>query len=125
MGRKITPERRARRKELLELLQGAGVTDVAGVQELYKEMIGTVIENGLEGELEEELGYSKYDYRNKETENSRNGYSEKTLKGSLGELEISVPRDRNGDFEPQLVKKHQTTISGDIEEKFYLCTLRV
>lgn len=117
MGRKITPERRARRKELLELLQGAGVTDVAGVQELYKEMIGTVIENGLEGELEEELGYSKYDYRNKETENSRNGYSEKTLKGSLGELEISVPRDRNGDFEPQLVKKHQTTISGDIEEK--------
>jgi len=115
--RKITPERREQRKKLLELLQGAGVNDVAGVQELFKEMVSTVLENGLEGELEDELGYSKYDYRNKETDNSRNGYSEKTLKSSLGDIEIAVPRDRKGDFEPQIVKKNQTTLSGDIEEK--------
>ena len=115
--RKITPERREQRKKLLELLQGAGINDVAGVQELFKEMVSTVLENGLEGELEEELGYSKYDYRNKETDNSRNGYSEKTLKTSLGDMEIAVPRDRKGDFEPQIVKKNQTTLSGDIEEK--------
>ena len=117
MARKITPERRAERKKLLELLQGAGITDVAGVQDLFKEMVSTVLENGLEGELEEELGYSKYDYRSKETDNSRNGYSDKTLKSSLGDIEIQVPRDRKGEFEPQLVKKHQTTLSGDIEEK--------
>lgn len=116
-ARKITPERREQRKKLLELLQGAGINDVAGVQELFKEMVGTVLENGLEGELDEELGYSKYDYRNKETDNSRNGYSEKTLKTSLGDLELAVPRDRKGEFEPQLVKKNQTTLSGDIEEK--------
>lgn len=115
--RKITPERREERKKLLELLQGAGINDVAGVQELFKEMVGTVLENGLEGELEEELGYSKYDYRNKETDNSRNGYSEKTLKSSLGDIDISVPRDRKGEFEPQIVRKNQTTLSGDIEEK--------
>jgi len=115
--RKITPERREQRKKLLELLQGAGINDVAGVQELFKEMVGTVLENGLEGELDEELGYSKYDYRNKETDNSRNGYSEKTLKTSLGDMEIAIPRDRKGDFEPQIVKKNQTTLSGDIEEK--------
>lgn len=115
--RKITPERREQRKKLLELLQGAGINDVAGVQELFKEMVGTVLENGLEGELDEELGYSRYDYRNKETDNSRNGYSEKTLKTSLGDLELAVPRDRKGEFEPQLVKKNQTTLSGDIEEK--------
>lgn len=115
--RKITPERREQRKKLLELLQGAGINDVAGVQELFKEMVSTVLENGLEGELDEELGYSKYDYRNKETDNSRNGYSEKTLKTSLGDIEIAVPRDRKGDFEPQIVKKNQTTLSGDIEEK--------
>lgn len=78
--RKITPERREQRKKLLELLQGAGINDVAGVQELFKEMVSTVLENGLEGELDEELGYSKYDYRNKETDNSRNGYSEKDIK---------------------------------------------
>lgn len=115
--RKITPERREQRKKLLELLQGAGINDVAGVQELFKEMVGTVLENGLEGELEDELGYSKYDYRNKDTDNSRNGYSEKTLKTSLGDIEVAVPRDRKGDFEPQIVKKNQTTLNGDIEEK--------
>lgn len=80
-------------------------------------MISTVLENGLEGELDDELGYSKYDYRNKETDNSRNGYSEKTLKTSLGEIELSVPRDRKSEFEPRLVKKNQTSISKDIEEK--------
>jgi len=117
MGRKITPERREQRKKLLELLQGAGINDVAGVQDLFKEMVGSVLENGLEGELEEELGYTKYDYRSKETENRRNGYSEKTLKSSLGDIEVQVPRDRKGEFEPQLVKKHQTTLGGDIEDK--------
>jgi len=115
--RKITPERREQRKKLLELLQRAGINDVAGVQELFKEMVSTVLENGLEGELDDELGYSKYDYRNKETDNSRNGYSEKTLKTSLGDIEIAVPRDRKGDFQPQIVKKNQTTLNGDIEEK--------
>lgn len=117
MARKITPERRERRKQLLALLQDAGINDVEGVQDLFKEMVGTVLENGLEGELDEELGYSKYDYQNKQTENSRNGHSEKTLKTSLGDLELSIPRDRKGEFDPQLVKKNQTSLSGDIEEK--------
>jgi len=117
---KLNPEkeaRRERRKELGEFLNSVGVTDVAGVQELFKELIGSVLEKGLEGELEEELGYTKYDYRNKETENSRNGHSEKTVRSSYGDIELSVPRDRKGEYEPQLVKKHQTSISGDIEEK--------
>ncbi len=117
MARKITPERREQRKKLLALLQDAGVNDVEGVQELFKEMVGAVLENGLEGELDEELGYSKYDYRNKKTDNSRNGYSKKTLKTILGDLELSIPRDRKGEFEPQFVKKNQTSLSGDIEEK--------
>lgn len=115
--RKIGPERREQRKKLLEMLQGAGITDVAGVQDLFKEMVSTVLENGLEAELEDELGYSKYDYRNKETDNSRNGYSEKTMKTSFGDMDITVPRDRKGEFDPQLIKKQQTTLSGDIEEK--------
>lgn len=115
--RRITPERRAQRKKLLEMLQDAGINDVAGVQELFKEMVSTVLENGLEAELDEELGYSKYDYRNKQTDNSRNGYSEKTIKTSFGDMDLAVPRDRKGDFDPQMVKKHQTTLSGDIEEK--------
>ena len=49
-------------------------------------------ENGLESELDDELGYSKYDYKNRETGNYRNGHNKKTLKTSFGEMEIDVPR---------------------------------
>ena len=73
--------------------------------------------NGLDAELDDELGYSKYDYKNKDTDNSRNGHSSKTLRTSFGDVEVSVPRDRKGEFEPQLLKKNQTSISQDIEEK--------
>ena len=65
------------------------------------------MEDGLETELDDELGYSRYDYRNKNTENSRNGHSSKTLRTSFGDVEVAVPRDRKGEFEPQLLKKNQ------------------
>ena len=87
------------------------------IHELFKETIGEFMENGLEAELDEELGYSKYDYRNKATDNSRNGHSSKKLKTSYGEIEIETPRDRKGEFEPQLIKKNQTSISQDVENK--------
>ena len=115
--RKRTPEELERRAKMTSFLQDLDVSSVADVQELFKELIGNVLENGLEGELDEELGYTKYDYRNKDTENSRNGHSSKKLKTSFGETEIEIPRDRKGEFEPNLIKKHQTSISGDIEEK--------
>lgn len=54
------------------------VKDMNDINSLFKEMVGDILENGLEAELDEELGYSKYDYRNKDTSNSRNGYSSKT-----------------------------------------------
>ena len=67
--------------------------------------------------MDEELGYSKYDYRNKETDNSRNGHSQKTMHTSYGDMEIDIPRDRKGEFEPQIVKKYQNTVTQDMEEK--------
>jgi len=117
MAKKETQERRAKQEQMMEILSSVGVTDVEGVKELFKDLVGAVLSNGLEGELESELGYSKYDYRNKETDNSRNGHTSKRLRSSVGEVEIRVPRDRKGEFDPQLVKKHQTSLSGDIEEK--------
>lgn len=89
--RKITPERRERRKQLAEFLQRVGITDVTGVQELFKEMVGSVLGNGLDGELEEEFSCSKYDCCNNKTGNSCNGYAGKTLKSSLGEIRFLVP----------------------------------
>lgn len=67
-----------------------------------------------QAELDEDLGYSKYDYKNKATDNSRNGHSSKNLRTSFGDVEVSVARDRKGEFEPQLLKKNQTSISQDI-----------
>ena len=95
----------------------ANIGSMDDIQNLFKETIAEFMENGLEAELDEDLGYSKYDYKNKATDNSRNGHSSKNLWTSFGEVEVSVPRDRKGEFEPQLLKKNQTSISQDIEEK--------
>lgn len=115
--RKRTPEEIARKAKVRELMQELDINDMSDINALFKEFVGDILENGLEAELDDELGYSKYDYRNKDTDNSRNGHSSKTMKTSFGEVDIDVPRDRKGEFEPQLVKKQQTSLSGDIEEK--------
>lgn len=87
------------------------------INEVFKDAFSEVFEQIFQAELESKLGYSKYDYKNKETENSRNGYSKKRLKSDIaGEFEVNIPRDRNGDYEPQMVEKHQRDISS-IEDK--------
>lgn len=116
--RNRTPEENARREKIRELLQMSNVGSMEDIQNLFKETIAEFMENGLDAELDEKLGYSKYDYKNKDTDNSRNGHSSKTLRTSFGEVDISVPRDRKGEFEPQLLKKNQTSISQDVEEKY-------
>ena len=112
-----SPEEKARRAKIRELLQMANIDSMDDIQELFKDTIAEFMENGLDAELEEDLGYSRYDYKNKSTDNSRNGHSSKNLRTSFGDVEVSVPRDRKGEFEPQLLKKNQTSISQDIEEK--------
>ena len=102
--------------KLKELIAEYGIKDLNDVHEFIKMLTAETIQAALDSELDNELGYSKYDYKNKQTSNSRNGYSPKTVQGSMGEVEIQVPRDRDGEFEPQLVKKHQTDISA-IEDK--------
>ena len=103
----------------------SNISSMDDIQNLFKETIAESMDDGLETELDDELGYSRYDYRNKSTENSRNGHSSKTLRTSFGDVEVTVPRDRKGEFEPQLLKKNQTSISQDIEEKSSRCTQRV
>lgn len=115
--KKRTPEENARREKIRELLQLANIGSMDDIQSLFKETIAEFMENGLEAELDDELGYSRYDYRNKDTDNSRNGHSSKRLRTSFGEVDVSVPRDRKGEFEPQVLRKNQTSISQDIEEK--------
>ncbi len=115
--RNRTPEENERRAKISELLKVAKISSMSDIQDLFKETIAEFMENGLDAELDDELGYSKYDYKNKDTENSRNGHSKKTLKTSFGDIEVETPRDRKGEFEPQLLKKNQTGIAQDVEEK--------
>ena len=100
------------REKIKSLIEKNGFENVGDVQEAMKELFGDVIKEMLEGELEEELGYTKHDYKNKETDNSRNGHSKKTVRSDYGEIELEIPRDRKGEFEPVVVKKHQRDISG-------------
>ena len=84
----------------------ANIGSMDDIQSLFKEAIAEFMENGLEAELDDELGYGKYDYKHKNTDNSRNGHSSETLRTSFGDVEVSVPRDRKGEFEPQVLKKN-------------------
>lgn len=115
--RNRSPEENERRAKIRELLQASNINSMDDIQNLFKETIAEFMENGLDAELDDELGYSKYDYKNKDTDNSRNGHSNKTLRTSFGDVDVAVPRDRKGEFDPQLLKKNQTSVSQDIEEK--------
>ncbi len=106
--RKLTPER----KELLKnLRESYGVENAGDVQDMLRDLLGGMLQEMLEAELDDELGYSKYDYKNKDTDNSRNGYSQKTVTSSVGDITLDIPRDRKSEFKPQVIKKNQTDIS--------------
>ncbi|WP_436882449.1 transposase, partial [Mammaliicoccus sciuri] len=72
---------------------------------------GPMFEAMLQGEMNNHLGYSSNDKSDKITENRRNGYANKTLNTTKGNIEINVPRDRDASFEPQLIKKRQRDVS--------------
>lgn len=115
--RNETEEQRARRELISDFLSAANIQSMDDIQELFKEALAGFIEGSLESELDSELGYEPYDIKNKETDNSRNGHSKKTLRTSMGKVDIEVPRDRNGEFEPKILPKNQTSISQDMENK--------
>jgi len=84
------------------------------VKQKIKDLIQQTLQEALEAELEEFLGYSKYERY--ENDNYRNGYIPKIVKTDLGEVEIRTPRDRKGEFEPKAVPKRKTMID-DLQQK--------
>ena len=104
-------------KELLrEYIKEQNFSSADDILAGLKEMFRDVLQESLEAEMDEALGYGKYNNMDKNNDNSRNGYSKKTVKTELGAVELNVPRDRNGDFEPKIVPKHQRSVNG-IEDK--------
>ena len=102
------------KKELLdELLKDYQTPeDVIGENGLLKQLTKALLERAMSAELTNHLGYEKNDPAGYRSGNSRNGTTSKTLKGDFGEVLIETPRDRNGSFEPQIIKKHQTRFDG-------------
>src|SRR5580700_2463330 len=102
------------KKELLdELLKDyQKPEDVIGENGLLKQLTKALLERAMGAELTNHLGYEKNDPVGYHSGNSRNGATPKTLKGDFGEMRIETPRDRNGSFEPQIIKKHQTRFDG-------------
>lgn len=81
------------------------------LNDLTSQLVKLTVETALNKELDTHLGYEKHAVAGRNSGNSRNGSTPKTLKGKHGEVEIETPRDRNGDFEPQLVKKGRTRLT--------------
>jgi transposase-like protein len=105
-----TRKRREKRAFFKELIKKEGLKTIPDVTNFLREISGTILEEMLEAELDEELGYEKYD-RTEEKDNYRNGYTSKKVKGTLGEMELKIPRDRNGSYEPKIVPKYSKDIS--------------
>ena len=104
-------------KEVLrEMIVDGDLKTVNDLHTYLKEMFKDALQEMLEAELEVELGYVKGDRKNKNTDNRRNGTTKKTVSTRFGEIELDIPRDRNGEFEPVVVPKHTRDISG-IEEQ--------
>jgi putative transposase len=102
------------RKELLDelLAEYANPDDLTGPDGLLKRLTGALVERALQAEMTDHLGYEPGAPEGQGSGNSRNGAGKKTLRTDQGEVTVEVPRDRNGTFEPKLVKKHQRSFKG-------------
>ena len=92
--RKDSPQKAAMREMMRDYLKNNDISikDGTDVNSIMRDMMSVLLEGALDEELDEELGYSKYDYRNKETDNSRNGHSSKTMHTSYGDMDVAIPK---------------------------------
>lgn len=111
--KKRDPKKAALAKAILEAYQPETAEDMNNA---LKDLFGPMFEAMLKGEMNHHLGYDSNDKGPKKDDNRRNGYGTKTLKTSQGEVEIEVPRDRDGSFEPQVIPKRKKDVSA-IEKK--------
>jgi transposase-like protein len=100
------------KEQLRQFIKENNLKSAQDVQNALKDLFAETLQEMLEAELDDNLGYVKNDTQNKQTTNRRNGHSKKTVRSEYGEIDIEVPRDREGEFEPLIVKKHQKNVTG-------------
>lgn len=117
MGRrKREPMSEGKKNIIAGLLQEYDIQSAKDIEDALKDLLGGTIKEMLEAEMAEHLGYGAYE--RSDNPDYRNGKKTKKIRGNFGETEIEVPQDRDGTFEPQIVKKRQKDISG-IEQKIF------
>ena len=100
-------------KEIFKaLIEDYGIKDTNDIKDMLKDLMSGTIQTMLKAEIEHELGYAKNSVSEKNTSNSRNGYSKKTVRSEYGNINLDIPRDRNAEFEPQIIPKYQREITG-------------
>lgn len=114
MGRKRTPMSEGKKNIISMLFEEYNIETAEDIENALKDLLGGTIEEMLESEMDEHLGYKEYE--RSENTDSRNGKKTKKVRSKYGETETAVPQDRDGTFEPKVVKKRQKDISG-IEKK--------
>ena len=104
------------KEQLRQIIRENDLKSAGDVYALLKDSFKDLLQELLEAELDVSLGYDKNEKHGIETDNKRNGHTPKTVKSEFGEFQLDIPRDRNGEFEPEIVPKYCRDISG-IEEK--------
>ena len=94
------------------LIEDYNIKDTNDIKDMLKDLLSGTIQTMLEAEIEHELGYAKHSMKDKITSNARNGHSKKTVRSEYGNLNLDIPRDRNAEFEPQIIPKYQREITG-------------
>ena len=102
--------------QIRELIAERGMKTTEDISLMLKDLFGETLQEMMEAEMDTTLGYGKNQTAEKRTGNRRNGHSSKTVISEYGESEIEVPRDRDGEHEPLIIKKHQKNLTG-IEEQ--------
>ena len=99
-----------------ELAKAESMDDFFGRDGIFAKLFANTLEQMLEAELSDHLGYERHEYSGRNSGNSRNGYYDKKVRSSSGDVKIKVPRDRNGDYEPKIVPKYGKN-TNELEEK--------
>lgn len=104
------------KEQMDQFIKDNNIRSAKDIQTALKKVFGDALQAMLDAEMNEHLGYAKYGDKSEPTTNRRNGHSTKTVRSNDGEIEISVPRDRDSSFEPVIVGKRQRDVTG-IEEQ--------
>lgn len=100
------------RDQMKEFIKDNEIQTVDDIQRVLKDLFAETLQDMLEAEMDSHLGYEKNDDTNKATDNRRNGHSAKSVRSDYGEVDLEIPRDRNSDFSPIIVKKGQRNVTG-------------